>query len=34
LKPISQAMPPHATQFAPDHAKPVEQSDMDDEIPF
>ena len=34
MKPISQAMPPHATQFAPDHAKPVEQSDMDDEIPF
>jgi len=34
LKPISQAMPPYATQFAPDNAKPVEQSDMDDEIPF
>ena len=35
LKPISQAMPPHATQFAPDNAKPVENmSDMDDEIPF
>jgi len=34
LKPISQAMPPHATQFAPDNAKPIEQSDMDDEIPF
>ena len=34
LKPISQAMPPHATQFAPDHAKPVEQHDFDDEIPF
>jgi hypothetical protein len=34
LKPISQSMPPHATQFAPDNAKPVEQSDMDDEIPF
>ena len=35
LKPISQAMPTHATQFAPDHAKPVDSmSDMDDEIPF
>ena len=35
LKPIAQSMPPHATQFAPDHAKPVENmSDMDDEIPF
>jgi len=34
LKPISQAMPPYATQFAPDNAKPLEQSDMDDEIPF
>jgi hypothetical protein len=35
MKPISQAMPPHATQFAPDNAKPVEKmSDMDDEIPF
>ena len=35
MKPISQAMPPHAQQFAPDHAKPVENmSDMDDEIPF
>ena len=34
LKPISQAMPPQATQFAPDHAKPVEQHDFDDEIPF
>ena len=35
LKPISQAMPPHATQFAPDNAKPVENiNDMDDEIPF
>jgi len=28
-------MPPHAQQFAPDHAQPVEKmSDMDDEIPF
>ena len=35
LKPIAQSMPPHATQFAPDNAKPVENmSDMDDEIPF
>jgi peptidoglycan hydrolase CwlO-like protein len=35
LKPISQAMPTYATQFAPDHAKPVDSmSDMDDEIPF
>ena len=35
LKPISQAMPTHATQFAPDHAQPVDSmSDMDDEIPF
>lgn len=35
LKPIGQSMPPHATQFAPDNAKPVENmSDMDDEIPF
>jgi hypothetical protein len=35
LKPISQAMPTHATQFAPDHAQPVNSmSDMDDEIPF
>ena len=34
LKPIAQSMPPHATQFAPDNAKPIEQSDMDDEIPF
>lgn len=35
LKPISQAMPQHATQFAPDHAQPVDSmSDMDDEIPF
>jgi hypothetical protein len=35
LKPISQAMPQHATQFAPDHAQPVDSmNDMDDEIPF
>jgi hypothetical protein len=35
LKPISQAMPTYANQFAPDHAKPVDSmSDMDDEIPF
>ena len=35
LKPISQAMPTHATQFAPDHAQPVNSmNDMDDEIPF
>ena len=34
LKSISQAMPPYTTQFAPDNAKPLEQSDMDDEIPF
>lgn len=35
MKPISQSMPPHAQQFAPDHAQPVEKmSDMDDEIPF
>ena len=34
LKPISQSMPPHATQFAPDNAVTAEQSDMDDEIPF
>jgi hypothetical protein len=35
LKPIGQSMPPHATQFAPDNAKPVENmNDMDDEIPF
>lgn len=34
LKPISQSMPPHATQFAPDSAVTAEQSDMDDEIPF
>ena len=34
LKPISQSMPQHATEFAPEHATPVEQSDMDDEIPF
>ena len=35
MKPISQSLPPQATQFAPDHAKPVEKmSDMDDEIPF
>ena len=35
MKPISQAMPSYAQQFAPDHAKPVENmNDMDDEIPF
>lgn len=34
LKPISQTMPQHATQFAPENATPVEQDDMDDEIPF
>ena len=34
LKPISQSMPQHATEFSPEHATPVEQSDMDDEIPF
>ena len=35
MKPISQAMPSYAQQFAPDNAKPVENmSDMDDEIPF
>jgi hypothetical protein len=35
MKPISQTMPPHAQQFAPEHAKPVEKiDDMDDEIPF
>jgi hypothetical protein len=34
LKPISQSMPPHATQFAPDNVVTAEQSDMDDEIPF
>ena len=35
LKPISQAIPTYATQFAPDHAQPVDSmSDMDDEIPF
>ena len=34
FKPVGQTMPPYATQFAPDNAKPIEQSDMDDEIPF
>jgi hypothetical protein len=35
MKPISQSMPTHAQQFAPDHAQPVEKmSDIDDEIPF
>jgi len=35
LKPIAQSIPQHATQFAPDHAQPVESiDDMDDNIPF